>query len=189
MTPDFPGKELLIERLRWATRGDCPHGITSCLREALCDLMDEKSIRFPTEFIQSSGDGYQRRLLHHDDQTGCCVMAMTWGPGQGTQIHDHSGMWCVEGIWHGSIEVVQYELMAQKEGRYRFEPRTTMRAGRGSAGSLIPPHEYHTISNPDEHESALSIHIYSGEMTCCNVFKEVEDGWYQRESRQLSCDD
>ncbi len=188
MILDFTGKDLLIERLRWATRGDCPHGITSCLREALCDLMDEQSVRLPEECLQPCADGYQRRLLYQDDKTGCVVMAMTWGPGQGTAIHDHSGMWCVEGIWEGSIEVVQYELMAQEHGRYKFEPRTTMRAGKGSAGSLIPPHEYHTIRNPSQHETAVSIHIYSGEMTCCNVFKQCEDGWYEREARQLSCD-
>ncbi len=39
---------------------------------------------------------------------------------------------------------------AATTSRYRFEPRGTMNAGPGSAGSLIPPHEYHTIRNPSE---------------------------------------
>ncbi len=26
---------------------------------------------------------------------------MTWGPGQGTPLHDHAGIWCVEGVVEG----------------------------------------------------------------------------------------
>lgn len=188
MITAFPGKEILVDRLRWAVRGECPHGITQCLREALCDLIEQRDMQLPDEIFQVKSNGYARRMLHHDDVTGCSVMAMTWGAGQGTQIHDHSGMWCVEGVWQGNIEVVQYELMAQEAGRYKFEPRTTMRAGRGSAGSLIPPHEYHTIRNPDNDQAAISIHIYSGEMTSCNIFHQQSDGWYNREARQLGND-
>lgn len=187
MSINFPGKDLLIERIRWATRGQCPKDITNCLRDALCDLIAEPSIKLPAELLTNDTDGYKRTQLYHDEKTGCVVMAMTWAPGQGTVIHDHSGMWCVEGIWHGSIEVVQYELTDQQSERYHFEQRTTMRAGRGSAGSLIPPHEYHTIRNANSEETAVSIHIYSGEMTSCNVFTEEEGGWYRREPRQLSC--
>jgi len=113
---------------------------------------------------------------------------MTWGPGQGTPIHDHEGMWCVEGVWAGTLEITPYELMEQRDGRYRFEPRGTMNAGPGSAGSLIPPHEYHTILNPSEDATAVSLHIYRGAMTACSVFQPTSDGWYARDRRQLSLD-
>jgi predicted metal-dependent enzyme (double-stranded beta helix superfamily) len=113
---------------------------------------------------------------------------MTWGPGQGTAIHDHAGMWCVEGVWHGEIEVTPYELVERGDGLYRFESRGTMLAGPGSAGSLIPPHEYHTIRNPSGSDIAVSLHIYRGSMTSCAVFRKVKDDWYNRDQCQLSLD-
>ena len=73
-------------------------------------------------------------------------------------------MWCVEGVWNGALEIVQYELLDQEAERYHFRPVGSIQAGPGSAGSLIPPHEYHTIRNPSEDAVAVSLHIYSGRM-------------------------
>lgn len=185
---EFPGKQEMIRRLDESVRGDCAHRITDCLRDTLCELVDEGRVILP-QCVYESGDGhYARRELYKDPDGGYTVMAMTWGPGQGTPIHDHSGMWCVEAVWHGQIEVVQFELMEEQNDRARLEPRTTMRAGVGSAGSLIPPHEYHTIRNPDAQEVAVTVHIYSGEMNRCAVFAPESDNWYRRQERELSLD-
>ena len=45
-----------------------------------------------------------------------------------------------------------------------------MHAGPGSAGSLIPPHEYHTIRNASPDAVAVSLHIYKAPMECCSKF-------------------
>ena len=60
--------------------------------------------------------------------------------------------------------------------------------GRGSAGSLIPPHEYHSIRNPDQDKPAVSVHIYRNEMNRCQIFLPQSEGWYTRQERHLSCD-
>ena len=70
----------------------------------------------------------------------------------------------------------------------RFEPVGSIQAGTGSAGSLIPPHEYHTIANPSDEHVAVSVHVYSGAMTECNVSNPDGDGWYRRCPRRLSLD-
>jgi predicted metal-dependent enzyme (double-stranded beta helix superfamily) len=113
---------------------------------------------------------------------------MTWGPNQGTPIHDHCGMWCVEGVWHGELEITQYDLSESNEGRFKFVPVGAIQAGPGSAGSLIPPHEYHTIRNPSGEGVAVSLHIYKGCMTSCAVFSPVGGDWYERDTRELSLD-
>ena len=73
-------------------------------------------------------------------------------------------------MFKGSIEVQQYELMEHEETRFRFEPRGSFQAGIGSAGCLIPPHEYHSIRNASS-KPAVSVHIYGGEMNHCSVFE------------------
>jgi 3-mercaptopropionate dioxygenase len=188
MSMDFAGKQIMIDKLGSAVNGDCPRAITDCLRDALCELMNDDRVKLPDCVFDYEADHYSRRLLHQDEQLGYTIMAMTWGPGQSTPVHDHAGMWCVEAVWHGVIEVVQYELVERHKDRFRLEPRTTMRTGVGSAGSLIPPHEYHTIANPDQKNPAVTIHIYAGEMDQCCVFDPLESDWYQRKSRHLSLD-
>lgn len=188
MNLEFQGKEIMIERLRAAVSGDCPKAITDCVRDALCDLVRDPRIQLPDCVYDFDPDHYCRRLIHQDEALDFTVMAMTWGPGQSTPLHDHAGMWCVEAVWHGQIEVVQYELLERTQDRFHLERRTTMRTGVGSAGSLIPPHEYHTIANPDQDKPAVTVHIYAGEMDECCVFAPVETDWYQRQPRRLSLD-
>jgi hypothetical protein len=98
-------------------------------------------------------------------------------------------MWCVEGVWSGALEVTQYEQMEHAEDRYCFQQVGSIQAGPGSAGSLIPPHEYHTIRNPSDDAVAVSLHIYSGNMTRCAVFQPLPEAhWYRRQDRQLGLD-
>lgn len=185
---DFEGKEKLISRIDEAVRGDCAHEITSALRKVLVKCIGDDDIRLPDCVYQYIPDHYARRELYRCPEKGYSVIAMTWGPGQGTPIHDHSGMWCVEGVWAGCIEVVSYEPVEQKGDRYRFENMGSIVAGCGSAGSLIPPHEFHTIRNIDPTDSAVSVHIYSGTMTRCSMFQPTDDGWHERESKELQLD-
>ncbi|MEO8459839.1 MAG: cysteine dioxygenase family protein [Dokdonella sp.] len=185
---DFPGAQRLFATLDSAVCHDCEKEITNELRDALCQMIRDPEIKLPDCVFEMAENRYARRELYRSDKHGYSVIAMTWGPGQGTPIHDHAGMWCVEGVWHGAIEITTYELLEQHDGKFRFESRGTMQAGAGSAGSLIPPHEYHTIRNPSRDAVAVSVHIYRGPMTCCSVFQSAGDGWYGRDERQLSLD-
>lgn len=185
---EFQGKELFLQRMDAAINGDCPFEITTCLRKALVTCIADEAIRLPDEVFETLGDHYARRQIFHCPRKGFSVIAMTWGPGQGTLIHDHSGMWCVEGVWSGCIEVVSFEPREQQGDRYRFEEVGSIVAGSGSAGSLIPPHEYHTIRNPDLSKPAVSVHVYAGEMTECNMFEPLENGWYEKRCKSLQLD-
>lgn len=184
----FPGDQVLVEALDTAVQcsGACDQ--TARVRDTLCRLIHDEAIQLPTIMRRAGQNTYARRLIHQSPKLGYTVLAMTWGPQQGTKIHDHSGMWCVEGVLEGQVEVVQYELVKTDQERYCFEQRASMQAGVGSAGSLIPPHEYHTIANPLSEQIAVTIHVYSGEMTCCNVFEPCENNWYEKISRNLGYD-
>jgi len=188
LTLDFPGCRRLVDALDAAVAQRDQGAVTEALRKSLCCIMRERDVMLPDCVFERANDHYARRELYRSDDLGYSVVAMTWGPGQGTPIHDHEGMWCVEGVWAGTLEITPYELIEERDGRYRFEPRGTMNAGPGSAGSLIPPHEYHTILNPSDDSIAVSLHIYRGAMTSCSVFQPTADGWYARDRRQLSLD-
>ncbi|HET6546617.1 MAG TPA: cysteine dioxygenase family protein [Rhodanobacteraceae bacterium] len=187
---DFPGRDRLVAAIDQAVSRTDRNAIAEALRDALCRLIRERSVQLPTCVFDPVEDHYARREIYRSEEHGYDVIAMTWGPGQGTAVHDHAGMWCVEGVWAGQLEVTPYELIEERDQRYHFERRGTMQAGPGSAGSLIPPHDYHTIRNPSADDIAVSLHIYSGTMTSCAMFKPIEgqDAWYARKVCELSLD-
>ncbi len=183
-----PGTGELIRLVDEAVELDSVERTVETIKAQLCKLIRTSSIELPPEYVRPVDGHYARRLLHRDEERGYSIVVMTWGPGQKTPVHDHSGMWCVEGVWGGSIDVQQYELVGRDNGHYRFEPRNSYLAGVGSAGCLIPPYEYHSISNATDDTPAVSVHIYGGEMTCCNVFERQPDGSYTRCERPLGYD-
>ncbi len=183
------GLDDLIDCLDHAVRGADAEQITHEVKDTLERLLTSGSLELPTALVEPRPERYARRLLHKSEELGYSVLVMTWGPGQGTPLHDHAGMWCVEGVLCGDIDVTQYELLEQQAERYRFRQQGTVAAGVGNAGALIPPFEYHTIKNASATAKAVTVHVYAGEMTSCTIFVPASDGWYDREERQLSyCD-
>lgn len=185
---DFPGSDEFIRSIDAAVQAGDECAVTDALRNTLCRMIREQRVQMPACVYQPCGEHYARRELYHSDALGYDVIAMTWGPGQGTLLHDHSGLWCVEGVWHGALEITQYDLLEAQEARFRFQPVGSIQAGKGSAGSLIPPHEYHTIRNPADDGVAVSVHIYAAQMKCCAIFRPVGDRWYERDLKQLALD-
>jgi predicted metal-dependent enzyme (double-stranded beta helix superfamily) len=112
------------------------------------------------------------------------MVVMTWGPGQKTALHDHAGIWCVECVVEGSMEVAQFDRLPSHGEAFRFEKRNHVVAGRGTAGCLIPPFEYHTLGNAAATPS-VTLHVYGGEMDHCHVFEPLDDGSYRRVLKNL----
>ena len=96
--------------------------------------------------------------------------------------------WIVEGVWDGELEITQYELLERDGDRFRFRAAGGMHAGPGSAGSLIPPHEYHTIRNTSADAVAVSLHIYKAPMESCSMFVPNEGEWFARVAKTLQTD-
>ncbi|MGO4776305.1 cysteine dioxygenase, partial [Lysobacter sp. 2RAB21] len=141
---DFPGHDKLVAAIDAAVAAGDEHAVTAALRNTLCKMIRDRDVNLPDCVFDPIQDHYARRELYRSPQLGYSVVAMTWGPGQGTPMHDHSGLWCVEGVWDGELEITQFELLERNGENFRFRAAGGMHAGPGSAGSLIPPHEYHT---------------------------------------------
>src|SRR5262249_19217940 len=159
-----------------------PAVITARIKEELERGIRARSVVLPDRFHRTRHEGYARRLLHRNDALGYTAVVMTWAPGQATPLHDHAGIWCVEGVVEGQIHVTRYDLVDESAGGYRFEPRGSVHASVGSAGCLIPPFEYHILANAIEAPS-ITLHVYGGEMTSCHVFEPLGDGRYARRER------
>jgi predicted metal-dependent enzyme (double-stranded beta helix superfamily) len=182
--------EPLIENLRAAVRLRDTAAIAARIKEELEDLIPAEGLRLPERFRSAHADSYCRRLLYRDPELGFTALVMTWGPGQRTALHDHAGIWCVEGVVEGELEVTRYELLEEAAGGLcRFEQRGSVRARAGSAGALIPPFEHHVLANVDPGRIALTLHVYGGEMDHCSVFEPQPDGRFRRQAKMLTYDE
>jgi predicted metal-dependent enzyme (double-stranded beta helix superfamily) len=176
----------LIERLREAVRLGDVTAITERIKLELETFIPEEGLRLPEHFRTPHPDHYARRLLYRDPDLDFTAVVMTWGPGQRTALHDHSGIWCVEGVVEGEMEVTRYELLGEDDRLFRFAERGTVQACAGSAGALIPPFEHHVLANNRPGRTSLTLHVYGGEMDHCHIFEPSGDGSYRRVRRELS---
>jgi predicted metal-dependent enzyme (double-stranded beta helix superfamily) len=182
------GLSHLIARLDAAVQLGDSDAITRRIKHELEDAIHGRAVALPDRFHRVRPERYARRLLHRNDVLGYTAVVMTWGPGQRTPLHDHAGIWCVEGVVEGRMDVTQYDLVEESQHACRFEAKGCVHAAVGSAGCLIPPFEYHVLANALD-EPSITLHVYGGEMTTCHVFEPVDGGRYVRRERTLCYDE
>jgi predicted metal-dependent enzyme (double-stranded beta helix superfamily) len=178
--------DTLRERLDEAVRGGGVQAIAEQVKAVLQDSLACRGIPLAPRFYEARPDTYARRLLHRDPAGRYTAVVMTWGPGQKTALHDHAGIWCVECVVDGRMEIRQFDLVSEAGGEYRFEPRTAITAERGAAGCLIPPFEYHTLGNLRADGPSVTLHVYGGEMDHCHVYEPAGAGAWRRVRRDLA---
>lgn len=182
-----PGLNELIARLDKSVEAGSAKAITAAVKADLEQLLEARKLALPAEFIVPNPDHYARRLLHRDPQGRYSAIVMTWGPGQGTAVHDHGGLWCVEGVVDGEIAVTQYLVQQETDGFFRVTPIGSLLAGTGSAGCLIPPTDHHVLANARPTKASVTLHIYGGDLDDCKVFlPATPDGRYAETTKMLS---
>lgn len=175
----------LIQRLDAAVDLECVNGRCGQVKAVLEDVFNSEEEFLDAHFMAPAGDCYARRLLHRDPAGRYSVVVMVWNVGQGTSLHDHAGEWCVECVYRGRIKVTSYDLESTSDDQiHQFREEKTIYAGVGEAGALIPPFEYHTISNAVEDKPSVTVHVYGHELTWCHIFVPVEGG-YERVRKEL----
>ena len=180
----------LIQRLDAAV--EAPDDASRC--EAVASAL-RSTVRDDGAFLDEAmtrpvAGHYGRRLLHQDPTGRYTVIVMIWGEGQGTPLHDHAGIWCVECVYQGSVRVTSYAREADRDsmrGIYGFRREEDIVTGVGDAGALIPPWEYHVLENASS-ETAVTIHVYGGDMEVCRIFEPQPDGGWRRVEKELAYD-
>ena len=160
-----------------------PQACAAFVQHTLVDLLYTPDCLAP-KYTRPAPESYARHLVYRHPKDRYVVVAMVWRPGQGTPIHDHGGIWCVEGVYQGQMQVTQYDVTPLDARRVKAVPVRHITAGLGNVGALIPPHEYHVIANTSQ-ETAVTLHVYGGELKRCHVFLEAEDGTYTVAEREL----
>ncbi len=161
------------------------------MAEALRLYTSAEPAWLPESHRRPGEKSYARRLLHFDEERQLMVLVMAWGPGQGATIHDHGGFWCIEQVLQGELEADLYRSLGEREqdGAVQLQWMARERQRKGALAVLRPPVEHHSIRNPSAEETAVTLHVYGGNLTRCTVFQPLEGDWYTTVERQLSYTD
>lgn len=182
------GADELVRRLDAAVSAGDVETITRRVRSEIEDVLQPGRLRLDERFRRTLPGHYARRLLHRDPARRYTVLVLAWAPGQGTPIHDHPNLWSVEGVLEGELEVTQYAPIKEEARRCKFAPVESHRAVAGEADFLIPPFEYHALTNDLTDRPCVTLHVFGGELLEMNTFDPVGNGWYERSLRRVSCD-
>jgi predicted metal-dependent enzyme (double-stranded beta helix superfamily) len=160
-----------------------PQTCVSFVQQHLVTLLHTPNCLAPAYTAPASAS-YARHLVYRHPQDRYVLVAMVWQPGQHTPIHDHGGIWCVEGVYQGQMQITQYDVVPIATKRVKAVPVQQITAGLGNVGALIPPHEYHVMANTST-ETAITLHVYGAELKHCHVFIAADDGTYHVAERTL----
>ena len=105
--------------------------------------------------------GYVQNLLWCDPFERFCIIALAWGPGAGTPVHDHR-MWGLVGVMRG-LEASQRFVRNPATGV--LAKGTLDRLAPGEVEVLRPSEgDIHQVTNARADGGSVSIHVYGGNL-------------------------
>ncbi|MFC4820862.1 cysteine dioxygenase [Dokdonella ginsengisoli] len=131
-------------------------------------------------------DRYRRHRLAGGDGGHSCLL-IEWPAAHRTAIHDHAGLWGIELVLDGVLEVEEFTLGGDFERPVLTRARTLM-LGAGDAAVFTGRHYAHRCRNLSATRPALSLHVYGGELDRYQAFEADPRGGYDVRVQQAHVD-
>ncbi|XP_030764765.1 cysteine dioxygenase type 1 isoform X2 [Sitophilus oryzae] len=112
---------------------------------------------------------YTRNLV--DDGNGKYnLMALCWGEGHGSSIHDHANSHCFMKILQGSLEEVRYDWPKEEEDELKESGRKILNLN--DVCYINDSLGLHRVENVSSYDTAISLHLYCPPYDRCSVFNQ-----------------
>lgn len=118
---------------------------------------------------------YRRIALSDGRARGYEALLIAWPPGHVTPIHDHDGLWGLELVLDGALQVDAFHMT--EDSAISLEAVDTTVVGVGDSVSFIDTHYAHQCRNLSRNNMALSLHVYGGELNSYHSFHHDLDQW------------
>ncbi|WP_114241296.1 cysteine dioxygenase family protein [Dyella sp. C9] len=133
--------------------------------------------------LRTRNRGFERWLVAQRGRPAISVLVLAWPANYMTPVHDHSGLWGLEMSLHGALEVESWDRDA--EGNIL---RRTGRdwLGPGDTSWFDADDRYaHRCRNLSRHETALTLHVYGGDLAQYFTYEEAGTAgqWLARPQR------
>jgi predicted metal-dependent enzyme (double-stranded beta helix superfamily) len=109
-------------------------------------------------YRKAAANTYTQSLVYVAPDRSFSVVALTWGPGAQTCIHDHAG-WCAVAVYEGVEHERRYRLDSDARGSYLVETGTqSLELGR-TIGMVADGLDIHRVGNYSS-DVTISLHVY-----------------------------
>lgn len=123
----------------------------------------------------SEAPSYRRIPLGTGEAHHYEALLIVWPPGYATPIHDHDGLWGMEFVLDGVLEVESFQLLAQP--LIHLERDHSRVVGVGDHIAFSQADYAHRCRNLSRNRQALSLHVYGGELNCYRSFAHDQGQW------------
>lgn len=138
-------------------------------------VVQPESLRPYLFFSQAT---YTRNLIFKNDLFE--LLALCWGSGQVSRIHNHRDQQCWMAVPIGRLQVQDYRVLDRDPGRKtcRLEPTRSYPITPAQPAEVDANEPVHQVLNlPEFGGRAVSLHIYSKPFDSCEVYS-LEKGSY-----------
>jgi predicted metal-dependent enzyme (double-stranded beta helix superfamily) len=132
--------------------------------------------------LRQRSRGYERWLLGRRGRPGVSVLVMAWPPGYSTPSHDHAGLWGIELSLYGALEVESWSRPSTAEP-WQLRGRDWLGPGDAIWFDADMPY-MHRCRNLSRQETALTLHVYGGDLEDYATYEQVESEALWRKQAQ-----
>lgn len=125
---------------------------------------------------------YRRIALTDHATHGYEALLIIWPPGHATPIHDHDGLWGIEFMLDGVLEVEAFDLSLQAHPH--LVSRGVSVIGIGDHLAFSDADYAHRCRNLSSNRAAVSLHIYGGELNSYRSYHSEDEGRWISKTHQ-----
>jgi predicted metal-dependent enzyme (double-stranded beta helix superfamily) len=130
----------------------------------------------------ASASSYRRIALTDHVARGYEALLIVWPPGHATPIHDHDGLWGIEIMLDGVLEVEAFDLALQEHPH--LVSRGVSVIGIGDHLAFSQADYAHRCRNLSSNRAAVSLHIYGGALDTYRSYHAEDEGRWTRKTHQ-----
>jgi predicted metal-dependent enzyme (double-stranded beta helix superfamily) len=122
--------------------------------------------------LRRNNRGFERWLVGRRGRPGVSVLVMAWPPGYTTPSHDHAGLWGIALSMYGALEVESWSRPSTAEP-WQLRGRDWLGPGDATWFDADMPY-MHRCRNLSRHETALTLHVYGGDLNDYATYEQME---------------
>jgi predicted metal-dependent enzyme (double-stranded beta helix superfamily) len=164
--------------IRESKPGDVQH-----LTEVLASASSWPGCPHTEDVVDPSAAATYRRIALTDHLArGHEALLIVWPPGHATPIHDHDGLWGMEIMLDGVLEVEAFDLSLQEHPH--LVSRGVSVIGIGDQLAFSQADYAHRCRNLSSNRAAVSLHIYGGALDSYRSYHSEDEGHWTCKTHQ-----
>jgi len=131
-----------------------------------------------------AAQAYLRIPLLPAHATNYSVLLIAWPAGHETPVHDHDGLWGIELVLDGALQVESFSLALEDKPHLVSRGSTVL--GLGDSATFSDADFAHRCRNLSGRKPTLSLHVYGGELEVFRAYaKDTHGDWHATTHRTL----